>query len=240
MPTEIAILDDLIVHINHGLAKLSGCRNDRGLNFLGMLLLNRAFCSLWRAREDAVCGYPVQSLTLCRAALEDWGTLLYAERHPDTANIWLQDVLAEVQPCGRPPKFVDIWKDLDDLGQKADQTYGILSSIAHPRSPGLPWLYDWDRDRVQFHTGGCFDQRNLEVCLYFLIIVGQMMLERIAQLQLRVIGDAVSKWVKRGNEMSDTARIFVDRIHGETLQRLEAAGLLTSAGVSDREQGAPA
>ncbi len=229
MPSEIGILDDLILHINHGTARLSGSSNDRGLNFLAMLLFCRAFGSLWRAREDAVCGYPVQSLTLCRAALEDWGTLLYVERHPETTNLWLQDVLREVEPpCGKLPRFKDIWTDLGDVGQKADEAYGVLSLFSHPRSGGLPWLYDWDRDKAYFHTGGHFDRRNLEVCLYFLIVVAQMLLERIAQLQLRVLGDAVSEWVERGNEISSQAQAFVDRVHDETLQRLQTAGLSTT------------
>ena len=225
MPSEIAILDDLIVHINNGLARLSGFPNDRGLNFLGMLLVNKAFGSLWRAREDAICGYPVQSLTLCRAALEDWGTLFYVERHPETTNRWLQDVVEEVQAGRRPPSFKDICNDLGDLGQKAYKAYGVLSLFPHPRSGGLPWLYDWDKDKVYFHTGGHFDRRTLEVCFYFLIIVAQLFLERIAQLQLRVLGDAVSKWVERGNEISSQAGAFVDRVHDETLARLQAAGL---------------
>jgi hypothetical protein len=225
MRTEITLLDDLILHINNGLARLSGLPNDRGLNFLAMLLANRAFGSLWRAREDAVCGYPVQSLTLCRAALEDWGTLFHVERHPGTANLWLQDVLAEVEPCGRPPRFKDIWNGLENLGQKADEAYGVLSQFSHPRSGGLPWLYDWDRDKVRFHTGGHFDKRNLEVCLYFSTIVAQLFLERIAQLQFRVLGNAVSKWVESANEISGQAGAFVDRVHDETLASLQAAGL---------------
>lgn len=222
MPTEIRILDDLILHINHGLARLSGFPNDRGLNFLAMLLANRAFGSLWRAREDAICGYPVQCLILCRAALEDWGTLFYVERHPESVDIWLQDVLSETKPCGTPPKFKDIWRDLGGLGKIASEAYDVLSLFSHPRSPGLPWLYDWDEDKVSFRTGGHFDRRSLEMCLYFLIVIAQSFLERIAQLQYRVLNDAIREWVERANEISEQADAFISRVH-ESVQRLQAA-----------------
>ena len=49
MPREIAILDEILVHLNHGMHPLSGRPHDRGLNFLISLLLVRAFVSL-RAR----------------------------------------------------------------------------------------------------------------------------------------------------------------------------------------------
>lgn len=225
MPKEIGILDDILLHINHGLSPLSGVTSDRGLNFLGMLLLNRAFGSLWRAREDAVCGYPVQSLTLCRAALEDWGTLFYVERHPETRNLWLRDVLEEVEAPGREPPFKEIWDDLGDLGEKANEAYSVLSLFSHPRGRGLQWLYHWDAETTYFHCGGHFARRDLEVCLYFLVTVGQIFLERTAQLQFRVLGDAISEWVRRGNQISAEASTFLDRVHAEMLSKLEDAGL---------------
>jgi hypothetical protein len=225
MPKEIRLLDDILLHMNHGIVPLSGVTNDRGLDFLAMLLLHRAFGSLWRAREDAVCGYPVQSLTLCRAALEDWGTLCYIERHPETRNLWLRDVLEEIEASGREPRFKDIWSDLGKLGERPDEAYGVLSLFSHPRGRGLPWLYHADAKTTYFHVGGRFDQHDLSVCLYFLVTVAQPFLERIAQLQFRVLGDAVLEWVQQGNELTKEASAFLDRIHAQILQDLEAAGV---------------
>jgi hypothetical protein len=223
MPEGIRLLDDILLHMNHGMAPLSGVTNDRGLDFLAMLLLHRAFGSLWRAREDAVCGYPVQSFVLSRAALEDWGTLCYVERHPETRELWLRDVLDEVEASGREPRFKEIWRDLGPLGERADEAYSVLSLFAHPRGRGLPWLYHWDATKTYFHVGGHFDRRALDMCLYFLVTVAQPLLERIAQLQFRVLGDAILEWVQRGNELTKEASAFLDRIHGEILKDIEAA-----------------
>lgn len=228
MPKEIRLLDDILLHMNHGMRPLSGATNDRGLNFLAMLLLHRAFGSLWRAREDAVCGYPVQSLALCRSALEDWGTLCYVERHPEKRNVWLRDVLDEVEASEREPKFSEIWKDLGQLQEIAKEAYSILSLFAHPRGVGLPWLYHWDAAKTYFHVGGHFGQRPLQMCLYFLVIVAQPFLERTARLQSRVLGEAISEWVERGNEITKEASAFLERVHGEILKDLEAAGVSRS------------
>jgi len=219
MPKEIALFDGILVHVNHGIHPLSGKAHDRGLNFLALLLISRAFGSLWRAREDAVCGYPVQCLTLCRSALEDWGTVLYVERHPDLRGLWLRGVLEEVQTAGKLPRFKDIWADLGQLGQRAEEAYGVLSLFSHPRDRGLPWLYHWDPETTYLHVGGHFDQRDLTVCLYFLIVVAQMFLERAAQLQFRVVGDVDAEWVRRGNEISEEASTFMNRVHDDVMKR---------------------
>ena len=67
MPQEIALLDDLILLMNSGTALLTGTKHDQGLNFLAGILIGRAFNTLWRAREDLVYGYSIQSMALCRA-----------------------------------------------------------------------------------------------------------------------------------------------------------------------------
>jgi len=233
MPQEIRLLDDILLHMNHGLVPLSGARNDRGLNFLAELLLHRAFGSLWRAREDAVCGYPVQSLTLCRAALEDWGTLRYIESHPDEIGFWLRGVLPEIKACGRPPKFSRIWKELGEVGGTVNEAYSVLSKFAHPRDSGLPWLFHADAEKVYFHTGGHFDQGGLRTCLYFLVLVGQPFSERVAQLQFRVLGNPVPDWVGEGKRIYGEVLQFIERVHDEVLTGPEAQGLLRSEPYED-------
>ncbi|MEX0787065.1 MAG: hypothetical protein WD939_10550 [Dehalococcoidia bacterium] len=218
MPTEIALLDQVILHINHGLAKVDGRRHDRGLNFLAVLLLERAFGTLWRAREDAVRGYSVQSLMLCRAALEDWATLRYCESHLDQIGLWLGGVIEELPEEGRPPRFKQIWDDLGDMGQRMEEIYGVLSQFAHPRAIGLKWLYHWDAESTYLHAGGYFDKRNLTICLYFLLGTSRMLLERIAQVQFRVLGDADGGWVEKGLEISSEVGTFMDRVHDDVLK----------------------
>jgi len=221
MPEEIRLLDDILLHMNHGMVPFSGVSNDRGLNLLPVLLLHRAFGSLWRARESTICGYPIQSLTLCRTALEDWGTLCYVQRHPERRNLWLRDVFEEVGDPGQAPSFRDIWDDLGELGQAAKRAYSILSLFAHPRGRGFRWLYHSDAETVYFHTGGYFDQRALERCLFTIIPVAQSFLEPIRELQCRVLGDANPEWVRRANDMSKEGAEFIDRVSGEILKDVE-------------------
>jgi hypothetical protein len=213
MPKEIELLDDLIIHLNRGTSILRGSKHDRGLNFLSALLVTRAFNSLWRGREDAVCGYPVQSLFLCRGALEDWGTLVWVESHPDDVDKWLWAILSEVErPTEPPPKFDAIWRWLGDQGKIPGERYGILSKFAHPKSIGLRWLIHFDPESTTFHYGGNFDQRSLRICLFFLVEVAQAFFERVTRLQERWLGQPSGQWVEEASNLSDRALEFVKRV----------------------------
>lgn len=219
--SEIRILDDIILKINGGTAALTGYKHDRGLNFLAGLLVNKGFNSLWRAREDAVSGYPVQSLTLCRAALEDWASLYWVELHPESVDRWLWPILEGVeQPKEWPPRFKQIWDELSelgDLGKVTKAAYSILSEFAHPRGTGLRWLIHFDSESTTFHYGPHFDLHNLRACMFFLIQVAQGFLERIAQLQVRALGSVDAEWVTECRELSMRARAFLDEVADEIL-----------------------
>ena len=95
------------------------------------------------------------------------------------------------------------------MGQRIEEIYAILSQFAHPRATGLKWLYHWDAETTYFHSGAYFDRHNLEVCLYFLLGTSQMLLERIAQVQFRVLGDANAAWVDRGVQISAEVEVFI-------------------------------
>jgi len=43
MPTKIQLLDDVLLHINHGTTLLADTKHDRGLDFLSAILLGRSF-----------------------------------------------------------------------------------------------------------------------------------------------------------------------------------------------------
>jgi len=222
MSEEIGLLDGVLLHMGQGLNRLSATPNDRGLNLLAALLLTRAFNSLWRAREDAISGYPVQSLTLCRAALEDWGTLMYVNKHPETCNIWLRGVLPDAGETGAPPHFKDIWTDLgEDIGEPARQTYAVLSVLAHPRDEGLPWLASWDAGGALMRVGGYFDQSGLTLSLYFALIVAEALFEPIAQFQSRIFGLADRDWWEQGVMLGSLAEKFVNEVQRDPVLGLE-------------------
>ena len=206
----IQMSDDILLHINHGMALLSGHKHDRGLNLLSFLLINHAFNSLWRAREDAVTGYPVQSLTLCRAALEDWATLRWVEIHPETADRWLWAILPELQrPKVSRPRFEKIWKKLGDDGLIPSQYYDALSKFAHPMSIGLGWLVHFDPANTYFHCGGHFDPEDLITCLSCQIELGQAFFERVAQVQFRMLGSVERSWLERGKQLTNQAEVLL-------------------------------
>jgi hypothetical protein len=225
MRAEIDLLDDLILHINHGKALLTGYQHDRGLDFLMGLLLSRAFNSLWRAREDAVCGYAAECLTLCRSALEHWATARWVELHPETRDRWLWAIVAEVeQPAEWPPSTDQMLKDLGDLGKTARQMYDVLSKFAHPKSIGLRWIIHFDPHSTYFHAGGYFDEHGLRICLYFLVGVAQACFEPIARLQNRMLGSVDAGWLQKGKQLSEPAEAFVRRVEDEVLKEAGKLG----------------
>lgn len=222
MANEIELLGSLILHINRGLAALSGTKHDRGLNFLTGLLLNRAFNSLWRAREDAVLGYAAECLTLCRSALEHWATARWVEFHQEAVNSYLWAILAEVErPDGRLPSTDAMLKDLGEVGEAPLAMYDILSKFAHPKSIGLSWMMHFDEHSTYFHAGGNFDERGLSTCLYFLTGVAQACLEPIARLQNRMLEEVDPEWLQTGRDLSEQAGEFVRRVEDEIVSEAE-------------------
>ncbi len=216
MPEEIKVLDDLILLMNQGTALLSGRKHDRGLNLLAGILVGRAFNSLWRAREDLLSGYPVQSLMLCRAALEDWATLIWLELHPEKVNLFLWAIYPDVKrPTDYPPKFEAIWKELGDLGKIPAVMYDTLSKFAHPKGIGLRWLVEFDEQNTTFHYGSQFDQDRLKIVLFNLIQIAQAFGERIARLQNRMLGKPDESWLARGRASSVRAIATIDKMYAD-------------------------
>ncbi len=215
-PEEIQLLDELILLMNHGTALLTGVDHDRGLNFLAGTLTGRAFNSLWRAREDLVCGYSVQAMALCRAALEDWATLIWLELHPENVDMFLWAIYKDVKrPKKYPPKFEKIWDELGDLGKIPAVMYDTLSKFAHPKSIGLAWLVDFDEVRTTFHYGPRFNDRFLVVGLFNLIQVAQAFGERVARLQNRMLGKVDEDWLERGKLVADRAISTINSMYNE-------------------------
>jgi len=227
MGQQVQLLDDLILHINHGTAMLTGRQHDRGLNLLTGLLLNRAFNSLWRAREDAVCGYHAESLTLCRSVVEHWAAARWVEFHPEAHDRWLWAVLEEVQrPAKNIPDVSQMLSELGVLGKRVAEIYDVLSKFAHPRSIGLRWLIHFDTEATHFRAAGYYDEHGLKVCLYFLIGMAQACLEPVARLQNRMVGSVEEAWLKHGKELSNRAEPFMEEVEREVAERVAEADKL--------------
>ena len=87
---DSALVDDCNLHVNHGLARLTGHKREYDDRFVRMLLFTRALNSLFWARKSLWTGYMVQALLLTRSAMEDWGSAVYVQRHPEKAPLWLE------------------------------------------------------------------------------------------------------------------------------------------------------
>jgi hypothetical protein len=217
------LVDDLIFHMNHGMARLTGQEHDRSLNFLVGLLLNRAFNSLWRAREDALRGYPGECLALCRLALELWASAKWVNEHPSEVGLWLWDILEELdEPTRGPPSVDAMLRDLGEAGSAVKVMYNILSKFAHPRSTGLSWIIHFDEGNTYFHAGGHFDERGLRMCLYFLIGTAQACLDPVANLQARMLGEPDANWMARARELSDASARAMQRLRHEVESEADA------------------
>jgi hypothetical protein len=224
MGQDIQLVDDLILHINHGKVVLKGQRQDRGLNLLIGLLLSRAFNSLLRAREDAVLGYPGESLTLCRSAVEHWIASRWVELNPGTRDRWLWAILSEVtQPEERIPSPTAMLKELGDLAGPVSEIYDLLSKFAHPRGVGLRWVMHFDEQSTYFHSGPHFDVHALKMCLYFIMGTAQACLEPVARLQNRVLGSVDEDWLAEGRRLSDLAEVYMESTEEEIREEAEAA-----------------
>jgi len=183
-PGAIGLVDDLLDTINGGMSS-GGGTHDRGAILLTALLINRASNSLYRAREDALCGFYGQAWTMCRAALEDWGTINYVRQNPADSNIWLRDILPEAHgEARRAPSFADIWKTLGPLTAVAQDLYGVLSAGgAHPRPEGMGFQFQIIGSTTVIRVGGVFDQDDLKVTLSHLIALATLILGEVGNIR---------------------------------------------------------
>ena len=153
--------------------------------------------------------------------MEDWGTLWWIEKHPESVNLWLWAIYPNVpRPAGRPPKFEEIWDSMENA-EVLRLGYDALSKFAHPKGIGLRWLVDFDSESTFFHFGPNVDERDLRTCLYFLILVGQGFLGRIGDLQVRMKGNLDPTWRDAALDVSRRAEAFVAEFHREVLATID-------------------
>lgn len=212
-----ALLDALLLHLNHGTSALTGRKHDQGLNFLIGLLLMKSFNSLWRARQDIAHGYASQGLILCRSAFEDWVTARWVELHPDERDLWLWRILDGVEqpPAGRkipgldamlaevlPPESSPILRSV----------YDTLSKFAHPRGTSLRWGVHWDEENSYFHVGPFVDATNTRAGLFFLVATAQASFNLIARLQERILGKPDANWSERARLLSTRTEEYMNEV----------------------------
>ena len=224
----IQLADELLIVMQHGTAIFDGHKHDRDLNFLISLLSVRAFNSLWRSRQCAVEGYAVQSMTLSRAALEDWIAVRWLEVRPDQKNLWLGHMLAEVPPPvdgkGREQWLPGADEMLDDLPEKDSVrlAYRSLSRVAHPRGSGLAWQFHADSNSLYVHAGPNFDATDLRRSLFFIVHIAAGSLPSLERLQERWLGHADPDWVSRGIAAVEQSQKFLRRVADEVVPPDEA------------------
>jgi hypothetical protein len=215
---DLELADRALIHVNHGLVPISGQKRGYGARLVRLLAVTGAFNSLRWAKEVAVCGYPPESLTLVRAALERWGTAKYVEKHPGEAYRWLT---ASDNREDWPPRFDRIWAEMeDDIKDTAKSAYGVLSEFAHPRAGGLPHLVDWDEALTYFHLGPHWDQDAFEACLYFVLTVTQLFYRVVGNLQVECLGSVSEEWGEKALQLTDEMAAYVDRHAANVLARL--------------------
>lgn len=217
MPKEISVVDDILTHANDGVAALawswsSGAVGERSPEFLTILFISRAFKSLWRAREDAVCGYPVQCLALCRTAFEDFAAMSYIEQHPEKRQVWLQAIFPKTEWPGQEPRPKELLDDYCRAAPVNRQFYHMLSEYVHPTGGQLSHHFDWTT-----HMAGLFDRRELKMCLMWLMMIAPLLLGALAPLRNRVLGEPVSEWDRRTDEISEEAQMPLGRLVDELL-----------------------
>jgi len=102
-----------------------------------------------------------------------------------------------------------MWKATGESELAARDAYDVLSKFAHPRGTGLRWLIHFDVESTFFHFGPYFDLRDLRTTLFFLLLIGQGLLDHVAQLQSRALGKSTrsgsgSGWNSLGELISSS------------------------------------
>ncbi len=229
---DVSLIDNSTLHINHGLALVSGHEQEFNDRLVRMLLFTRAFNSLVWARKSLFTGYVVQALLLTRSAMEDWGSGAYVRHHPEEALLWL-----EAQEDWSGPGFAQIWEDAPDdeeIAQRLETTtklktlYGYLSLFAHPRAAGLPYLVSWDAEQTYFHAGPArqWDAEKFETGLYFLLYVIQGFFAAVDRITFDVTGELQEGWRNRALELTDLMRQRVASIEDRVQGRIDTAAEL--------------
>ena len=150
------------------------------MELVWLFLSSRAFNSLRKAYDLALESYYSQAITLVRSALEDWLACQDCSLNADTVDALLDGD----KPVDRPRQMVDrlpeelknIWRGID--GQEG--LYGLLSTLAHPRSRAIRFAYEPEDKTLRL--GPVYEETLFIFTAYPLILVARRMMEFVARL----------------------------------------------------------
>ena len=155
---------------------------DNRLEFVWMLLWNRSFNSMRWAFHLLKTGYYSQSLMLTRGAFEDWLVCEDCKSHPETRETLLND-------SGRLPRFQVLADRLEEpLKNDWNGTYGLLSSLSHPRHLALAVLLDPETNTLRL--GPCWDESLFIVSANYLLLA----LIRMVEFMMALVSADEKEW----------------------------------------------
>jgi uncharacterized protein YbdZ (MbtH family) len=190
---EVRALDDVLISLNHGAVELTGATHDRGVQLAAILLLARAWNSLWRARVDVTTGYYIQGFAMCRTAFEDWLVMEYLDARPADAPLWLKGITVQADEYNTMT-FAKIIPVVAERIPAAGAMYGDLCSMSHPTGASLRWSLDADADTWSLRAGPKFDEADARSALTYLLTIALQLYTPIERLHLAMLGSFHSEW----------------------------------------------
>lgn len=241
---EFDLVGELLLLVNQGTAAMSGVPHDRGVNFLVGILCVRAFNTLIGARDQLVRGYPVQAMTLARAALEDWVAAEWVTAVPERAALFLSAFFSEVEhpvdAKGRPawvPSFDNQLTELpSELQAEPRLVYRELSDFGHPRGLSLRQqiTVDYSSGEMTVSAGGRYERGITVAGLFHLVRIASGLLPTVEKLQTRWRGEADRDWQVRSIAAVSRAHEYLRRVIDE-IEKSELEGK-----IDDSDVGLPA
>lgn len=205
---DIALLQRVLNDFLLGFDALHGYKTKHQNEGLMLTLCVKAFNSMKCAHDNLLNGYYAQCLTLVRTVEEDWLTCLYVHKHPDKARLWLGN--------RRTPSFQCMRCDLEEeLRRKTSQSYGILSTFAHPRARALAVSMNRTQGRISPRLGGKYDADHFIAAIYMLIPAALNMLGIVAVF----LHDTQPAWFERITTTRDDAIAWVQSVNQKVARR---------------------
>jgi hypothetical protein len=201
---DVALIQRVLNDFLPAFDALHGYRMQHDWERLLLILTVKAFNSLRCAYDALLRAYYSQALTLVRTVYEDNLTCLYVHNHRDEASLWLKGA--------KVPSFATMRSRLHDLPEeKLRESYGILSTFAHPREGALLVTIERLGSTVHLRLGGRFDSDHFIAAAYMLLAYGTGM------LAIPAIFLATSRpdWLKRITDTRDEVIAWLRRVNEE-------------------------
>ena len=201
---DVALVERVLNDFLPAFDALDGYRIQHDWERLLLILTGKAFNSLKCAYDALLRAYYSQALALVRTVDEDHPTCLYVHNHRDEAELWLK---------GRKvPTFECMRSELGDvLKGKLRESYGILSTFAHPRAAALAVTAGRLGGDLDLRLGGRFDPNHFTLAAYMLLPSATMMLG----IPAIFLHDSQPEWMERITATRDEVIAWLQRINEE-------------------------